>query len=97
MQDTLTQSLRNAGGTLQCPVRHHLLPLVALTYCMPALYHCRLRDVCTVCNYILARAKSVGAGLVSCAQHCKPYLSLVSTRMANKACAVLNETKICLS
>ena len=39
----------------------------------------------------------MGAGLVSCAQHWKPYQSLVSTRMASKACAVLIETKICLS
>ena len=33
------------------------------TYCMLALYHCRLRDVCTVCNYILARAKGAYSGL----------------------------------
>ena len=50
---TLTQSLRKARGTLQCQVRHHLQPMVALTYCQPRLYHCRLEDVCTVSNYIL--------------------------------------------
>ena len=38
------------------------------TYFQPRLYHCRLEDVCTVCNYILARAKGVGADFVSYAQ-----------------------------
>ena len=50
-----------------------------------------------MCNYILARAKGVGADFVSWCSTLKPYQSLVSNRMAFMACAVLNETKICLS
>ena len=41
------------------------------TYYMPSLYHYRLKDLCTMGNFVLARAKCVGAGTVSYAQLCR--------------------------